>query len=122
MKFKSPQDKQIFVQELKDHNCPPHIYAMDEVENSPLAKNFLTTNRQKFSIKLKDFRRSQNQKHNWRIGKYKYLTGIREFAKSVEGKQFHRRLSRYLISRGVLRGPRQEKNTFGINRNSSESY
>jgi hypothetical protein len=84
--------------------------------DSTEAEKYLTRKRKKLLVGLKNFRRSQIQKANWRAQRYKYLKGIREFTRSVEGKQFHRRLSRYLVSRGILKGPRNASESFSLGR------
>lgn len=117
MKFKKAQDKEVFLRELKNYEYPTYLSIDEEVEKTFDAQNFITTKRKDFANRLKSFRRSQAQKSNWRSGRYKYLKGIREFSKSVEGKQFHRKLSRYLVGRGILKGQRQEKTTLNTTNN-----
>lgn len=117
MKFKKTQDKEVFLRELKNYEYPTYLSIDEEVEKTFDAQNFITTKRKDFANRLKSFRRSQAQKANWRSGRYKYLKGIREFSKSVEGKQFHRKLSRYLVGRGILKGQRQEKTTLNTTNN-----
>ena len=110
MKFKSPQDRELFLRELHEDEYSRLSFELDESpENTLDAQKYITIKRSNFATRLKDFRKSQTQKANWRAGKYKYLKGIREFARSVEGKQFHRRLSRYIVSTGILRGPRDQR-------------
>jgi hypothetical protein len=47
----------------------------------------------------KNFRKSENAKQGWRKARYKYLKGIRDFAKSVEGKKFHKNLGNWIANR-----------------------
>jgi hypothetical protein len=128
MKFKKTQDREVFLRELKSYDYPTYLSIDEEIEKSFDAQNFITTKRKDFANRLKSFRRSQAQKANWRTSRYKYLKGIREFAKSVEGKQFHRKLSRYLVGRGILKGQRQEKSNvvnneqFELNRYSLPEF
>lgn len=111
IKFKTPQDREIFLQELYQDDYSGYVQARllnEDSENTLDSQKYITGKRKDFAVGLKDFRKSQAQKANWRANKYKYLKGIREFSRSVEGKQFHRRLSRYLVSRGVLRKPNNQ--------------
>lgn len=48
---------------------------------------------------LKNYRKSQLMKKNWRVNKAKLLRGIHKFHKSTKGKEFHRKLSRRIASR-----------------------
>jgi hypothetical protein len=109
MKFKSDVDKELCLLELLSHG----INVGEEVTTStferPDVKSFLLHKRVNSVNKLKDFRRSQSAKGAWRGGRYRYLKGIRRFARSVEGKRVKRSLARYLVSRGILRGPREPK-------------
>jgi hypothetical protein len=91
VKFKSSDDKLSFCVEtdhldLLDTDIPLH-----EVETFLKRRRGLTR-------RLVDFRRSQNQKHNWRTKRYTYMRGIRHWHKSTEGKRFHRNLARFLVT------------------------
>jgi hypothetical protein len=109
IKFKVPSDKDLFIRELNEDDSTAYLVAQvmtEEPENTLDAQKYITAKRSNFATRLKDFRKSQTQKANWRSGRYKYLKGIREFTRSVEGKQFHRKLSQYLVTRGILKGPK----------------
>ena len=47
----------------------------------------------------KDQKRSSSAKEAWRHSRYNHLKGIREFAKSVMGKRFHRKLADFIVNR-----------------------
>ena len=124
IKFKSLSDKDLFMHEISEDDLSNYltfnIRYLNEGNGSDSdsteAEKYLTRKRKDFLVGLKNFRRSQIQKANWRAHRYKYLKGIREFTRSVEGKQFHRRLSRYLVSRGILKGPRNASESFSLGR------
>lgn len=48
---------------------------------------------------VKDRKKSQNQKHNYRRNKAKYKRGIRRFHRSAKGKRFHRALGNFVATR-----------------------
>lgn len=52
----------------------------------------------------KDIRKSQSAKAGWRSSRYSHLKGIRDFAKSVEGKRFHRNLANFIVRKGYTIG------------------
>lgn len=56
-------------------------------------------NRKKLIEPYKDFRKSKSAEKGWRSARYNHLKGIRDFAKSVEGKKFHRNLATFLVNR-----------------------
>jgi hypothetical protein len=109
MKFKSEVDKELFYQELLSQGIDVGEEITSTTFERPDVKTFLIKKRANTIKRLKDFRRSQQQKENWRAGRYKYLKGIRRFSRSVEGKRAKRCLARYLVSRGVLKGPQEPK-------------
>lgn len=55
---------------------------------------------------LKDFRKSQQTKHNWRTNKNSMLKGIKKWHSDPEGKKFHRQLGRFLATRPDAQGRR----------------
>jgi hypothetical protein len=55
--------------------------------------------RKKLIEPYKDFRKSKDAEKGWRSARYNHLRGIRKFAKSVEGKKFHRNLANFLTNR-----------------------
>lgn len=48
---------------------------------------------------IKDFRRSQISKKSWRTHRFSYMKGIKKWHRSIEGKKFHRALSRFMTNR-----------------------
>lgn len=49
--------------------------------------------------KLKDHRRGQNAKAQWRESRHKMMRGIKAYHRSTEGKRFHRNLGNHLANR-----------------------
>lgn len=47
----------------------------------------------------KSFRKSKDAEKGWRSARYSHLKGIRNFAKSVEGKKFHRNLAKFVANK-----------------------
>ena len=84
MKFLTEIDKQLFDLELKVSGL-----TIDE---------FIKRRKQRIK-RLKDFRRKQNTKSQWRKLRPEMLKGIRKFHKSTRGKAFHRDLGRYLATK-----------------------
>lgn len=62
--------------------------------------------------RLKDFRKSQATKSSWNKHRWKYLKGIKKFARSIRGKRLHRSLGRFVATRYSLKtktsAPRRE--------------
>jgi hypothetical protein len=120
VKFRNGTDKELLLQELRGD---PEIDTADvDFENEktfeafiqrPDVKKYVVGRRKNLLKRLKDFRKSQVQKHNWRAGRYKYLKGIRQFSRSVEGKRFHRNLARFMVTRGVLTKSPAKKAEYG---------
>lgn len=99
MKFQSLLDVQTFLAEVgsfdrlgeaTDHTT----FVPSDEEQATFIKN-----RSEYVGKMKDYRRSANQKANWRENRTKMMKGIKSFHKSVDGKRFHRKLGRFLASR-----------------------
>lgn len=84
MKFINEKDKVLYDAEVK-------ASGLNEFE-------FIKKRRERVKV-LKDFRKSQNQKANWRKNRWKIMKGIKAFAKSTEGKKFHRKLGTFLATR-----------------------
>ena len=55
--------------------------------------------RKKLIEPYKDFRKSKDAEKGWRTARYTHLKGIRQFAKSVEGKKFHKNLANFITNR-----------------------
>lgn len=97
MKFKSIIDTKLFLLDTLQYDL---VDTVDEnyEPNGEILELFLKHRRQLVD-KIKDFRKSQQQKQNWRHYRKKYMTGIKDFHKSTDGKKFHRKLGRFLASR-----------------------
>jgi len=97
MKFKSFEDLQMF---LIDIGKLDEVFTLDE-KFAPAEEdiNEFIKFRGKMVGKLKDFRKSQDQKSNWRKYRSNYMKGIRDFHKSTAGKKMHRNLARFLTTR-----------------------
>ena len=86
LKYINQQDRTLFEAELKVSNL-----SCDEF----MKKRKITVGY------LADFQKSQQQKHNWRANRWKYLKGINRFHRSTKGKRFHRELGRFLATRDL---------------------
>ena len=96
MKFKSHQDKQLFLLELGKVD----IYStIEETWNPPsdLIEMYIKS-RSELIPGLTDFRKSQNTKDSWRRNRHKYMKGIKNFHRSTKGKRFHRAMSSFLLN------------------------
>ncbi len=94
MKFRTEADKLLFLLEMGQ----PLQESMNEEVSDDLFELFFKRRREK-TFELKDFRKSQVQKQNWRKKKLTYLRGINKFHRSIAGKKFHRAISRFLLTR-----------------------
>jgi hypothetical protein len=106
LKFKCEADKELLLEELKKEPEFASGLTLEDL-NDPSIQSAVAVKRKRLVKKLKNFRRSQIQKQNWRKGKHKYLKGIRNFHKSMAGKKFHRGLARFVVSRGILKKPKK---------------
>jgi hypothetical protein len=97
MKFSSLNDKKLFLMEVERIDL---IDSVDEAWVPPQELMELFIQRRGSLIKgLKDFRKSQNTKSQWRRDRYKIMRGINRFHRSTKGKQFHRSMGRFLATR-----------------------
>lgn len=94
MKFRTETDKILFLLEMGQ----PLQESLNEEVNNDLFELFFKRRREK-TFELKDYRKSQVQKQNWRKKKLTYLRGINKFHRSIAGKKFHRAISRFLLTR-----------------------
>lgn len=51
--------------------------------------------------RVKDFRKGQTQKGNWRKGRWKIMKGIKQYHRSTAGKRFHKKLGRFVALRNL---------------------
>lgn len=55
--------------------------------------------RRKLEIGLTDWERKLTQKQNWREKRHRYMRAIKRFHNSTRGKEFHKKLGRFLTTR-----------------------
>ena len=100
MKFATDQDAKMFLLEIEKFDdldsATKNLKPDDEMIELFISK------RKTLIPGLKDFRRRQNTRQQWRHERYKMLRGIKRFHKSTSGKKFHRALGRYLATREGL--------------------
>jgi len=87
MKFLYESDKQIFEWEMQN-----------DKESGGNQDKFIRRRKGVIS-QLKDYHKSQQGKSSWRANRWQHLRGIKRFAKSTEGKRFHRALGNFLANR-----------------------
>lgn len=97
MKFRSIEDKKMFLLELEQIELLPEV-SEDWKPTEDLMELFIKK-RSTLVGGLKNFRQSQNAKQSWRHNRYKIMRGIKKFHGSTKGKQFHRSLGRFLATR-----------------------
>lgn len=97
MKFLSILDVQTFLLEIKEFDKVNGVQANYQPTNEELT-SFIKS-RSPLVSKLKNYRKSADQKANWRGNRTKMMKGIKAFHKSVDGKRFHRRLGRFMATR-----------------------
>lgn len=97
MKFKSILDKQKFLLEIERLDLLENL-TEDWVPSKELLE-LLLKKRKDLVGKLKNFRKKQAGKENWRKNRYKLMKGIKAFHKSTKGKRFHRSLGTFLATR-----------------------
>jgi hypothetical protein len=102
MRFETKEDAAMFLLECDR----PDLAATAGKDFSPdeeLVELFIQ--RRKNVVRhLKDFRRQQNTKQQWRHNRYEMMKGIKTFHRSTRGKKFHRALGRFLSTRIPLSG------------------
>lgn len=97
MKFKSTDDKKMFLLEMERIDLLSKVAVEWEPERA-LIELFIQK-RGELTKSVKDFRKSQNAKAQWRKHRHKIMRGIKNFHKSTKGKQFHRSLGRFIATR-----------------------
>jgi hypothetical protein len=100
MKFATDQDAKMFLLEIE--KFAELDGATKELKPDDEMIELFISKRKTLIPGLKDFRRRQNTKQQWRHERYKMLRGIKRFHKSTSGKKFHRALGRYLATREAL--------------------
>jgi hypothetical protein len=96
MKFLSPEDMGLFLAEIGRMDLLGTVN--EDFEPTEEMLGSFIQSRKKLVGKLRDFRRSQAAKSGWRGNRSKYMSGIRAYHRSTEGKRFHRELGRWLTT------------------------
>ena len=100
MKLKHAEDKQMF---LTDIDRLDLLESSKEFDNDVLICDELLgtflQRRTPLLAGLKDYRRSKITKDSWRTHRFKYISGIKKFHRSIEGRRFHRNLGRFIATR-----------------------
>jgi hypothetical protein len=97
MKFKTIEDVQLFLMEINRIDLLNSVKE-DFIPTDEQIKSFIKS-RKSMIPGLKDFRRSQSSKANWRKNRYSMMKGLKNYHKSTAGKKHHRALGRYLATR-----------------------
>ena len=97
MKFLTDEDAKLFLIELgqfeKAKSATKEYKSLEEEIQSLVKK------RDGLVSHLKDHRKSQNAKEQWRNNRHKMVKGIKTYHRSTEGKRFHRNLGNFLATR-----------------------
>lgn len=102
MKFASKHDAQLFLIEIE---MIDKISEIDEsFEPTKEMLELFIQKRKTLIPGLRNFRKSQQTKQQWRHNRYKLLKGIRRFHKSTKGKRMHRALGRFIATRDSQKG------------------
>lgn len=100
MKFATDQDAKLFCLEIEQFDLVESADKSFEPDDKML--EIFLKRRKELVPKLKNFRRKQNTKQQWRHDRYKMMRGIKRFHKSTAGKRFHRSLGRFLATREAM--------------------
>ena len=100
MKFQTDLDAKHFCLEIEQFDLLETV-TKDLVPTEDQMEIFLKRRRE-IVPKLKDFRRRQQSRQQWRRGRKKMMRGIKRFHKSTAGKRFHRALGRFLATREAM--------------------
>lgn len=97
MKFKNIDDKKMFLLEMSKIDMISQV--CEEWEPTTELIELFIGKRGELTKSIKDFRRSQATKSQWRQHRHKIMRGIKNFHRSTKGKQFHRSLGRFIATR-----------------------
>jgi hypothetical protein len=97
MKFLNDVDAQMFMVEIGETKNLGSI-TKNFSPTEAMIESFISS-RSGLVTKLKDHRKSQDAKAQWRSNKHSMMKGINAFHKSTEGKRFHRNLGNFLATR-----------------------
>lgn len=97
MKFKNKLDLNLFLTEVGQLDL---VEKLDESYEPPddVVEGFIKR-RKALVGAIKDFRKSQGTKEQWKTNRWKIMKGIKQFHRSTEGKRFHRNMGRFLSTR-----------------------
>lgn len=96
MKFLSTEDIGLFLAEIGRSDLVGTV--REDFEPTEEMVGTFIKSRKKLVGHLRDFRKSQSAKSGWRGNRAKYMSGIRAYHRSTEGKRFHRDLGRWLTT------------------------
>lgn len=91
MKFHSAEDRYMFLLEVGKNPLQDNDTSDDH--------NLFIHKRKKSVSLLKDFTKSNNAKRAWGRSKNKFLFAMDSFHRSIEGRKFHRQLTRFLTTK-----------------------
>jgi hypothetical protein len=97
MKFLSNEDAKLFLIEIGRLDILDSVTT--EFEPTTEMLEVYSGRRESLVRKLKDHRKGQNTKAQWRGNRHKMMRGIKAYHKSTEGKRFHRKLGNHLANR-----------------------
>jgi hypothetical protein len=97
MKFHTQNEVNLFFLEIASFD-QYGVHGTDYKPTNEEMELFLKNRKGKISA-IKDFRKGQLSKANWRKNRFKIMKGIKRFHKSTAGKRFHRKLSRFILTR-----------------------
>ena len=99
MKFNSINDAKMFLLEVGESLSK---YTDSELENFQPAQEMvegLFISRRGVESGIRNYKKSSDMKAMWRKNRHKFMSGIKAFHSSTKGKQFHRKLGRFLATR-----------------------
>lgn len=76
-------------------------YAAYKKKDPELTEAEFIKKRKGIVTRVKDFRKGQTQKGNWRKNRWKIMKGINQFHRSTAGKKFHKKLGRFNALRDI---------------------
>lgn len=102
MKFASRSDVNQFLTEVDRLDLIGKVDESFKPDQTML--EIFVTKRKTLIPGLRNFRKSQIGKSQWRQHRYKLLKGIKKFHKSTKGKRMHRAIGRFLATRDTFKG------------------
>jgi len=99
MKFQSVLDAHTFLAEIRVFDKLLSGSVTEKYQPTTEELDTFISGRREYVRRIKDHRKSANQKANWRENRTKMMGGIKAFHRSVDGKRFHRKMGRFLATR-----------------------